>query len=479
MSGPAPLGAQWQCSRIWGNVAGSDRWVDQVSPLNGTLIQRVPLLDPAETAQMLDAQHVYKGLDTGSLSLFCSRLHDELHALRPAILETTQLETAFNRRDCAEIVDSCLEYVRGFPDYHTSLSPPSSTDLSYSADSQTRRVRQIDVPWGTIAAILPQSAFLYLALSCFLNALVTGNRVILRAPTQSARSAGLLGLAVHRAQPPAGSVSIVMISARVFVEAICKSTRPILVHYLGSSARAPDLLSGCFVAGKQVIIDGEGNTWMWIDEDVAVERACDILTSGALRYNGQTCTSINGAIIHPKLHASLKERLAARWNGISAGNPLEADVEIGPLLDESQAEHCLALVMESGGAVLAGGRRDGSLLMPTLVSEPPQDSALVCKGVFGPVMWIAPGTFGDFQALWPRNRYPLCAGILSSSNAREQRMLSLPNLARLVINGDPSEEYMYEPWGGYPAAGNNTVSQWHRKYLRPVQVDSPTSPAAS
>lgn len=111
--------------------------------------------------------------------------------------------------------------------------------------------------------------------------------------------------------------------------------------------------------------------------------------------------------------------------------------------------------------------------MPTLVSEPHEDGALVCNGVFGPVMWIAPGTFEDFQALWPRNRYPLCAGILSSSNAREQRMLALPNLARLVINGDPSEEYMYEPWGGYPATGNNTVSQWHRKYLRPVQVDSP------
>ena len=49
----------------------------------------------------------------------------------------------------------------------------------------------------------------------------------------------------------------------------------------------------------------------------------------------------------------------------------------------------------------------------------------------------------------------------------------MPNLARLVVNGDPCVEYIYEPWGGYPATGTNTVSHWHRKYLRSVQVVSP------
>jgi len=60
-----------------------------------------------------------------------------------------------------------------------------------------------------------------------------------------------------------------------------------------------------------------------------------------------------------------------------------------------------------------------------------------------------------------------------ATNCKETWRLYMPNLARLVVNGDPSVEYMYEPWGGYPATGANTVSHWHRKYLRSVQVVSP------
>lgn len=469
-----PVGAEWQCSSIWGRKAGNGQFINEISPLDGTLIQKIPMIDSEETKELLRVAHPLDRLDGEPLRLFCSRLHDELNALHESILEATKLETGFNRRDCEEVVQSCLEYVKGFPDYYASLTAPHPTPLGYTDTLGSRQIQQIEVPWGTIAVILPQSAFLFLAITCLLNALVTGNRVILRAPVQSARSAALLGLAIEYSKPPTGSVSIVMISARTFIATICESEEPILVHYLGSSAHAPDLIKTCFQAGKQVLIDGEGNTWVWVDENVPIDRACDILTEGALRYNGQTCTSINGAIIHPKIYRELSERLAARWNDISAGNPLEADVEVGPVLDEAQAEHCLRRIRESNATILAGCQCSGNVLIPTLAAEPLEESDLVSHGLFGPAMWIAPGDFDDFSARWRRNCYPLCAGVLTASNEFDQYLRRLPNLARLVVNADPSAEYMYEPWGGYPGTGTNTVSHWHQKYLRNVQVDSPS-----
>ena len=130
---------------------------------------------------------------------------------------------------------------------------------------------------------------------------------------------------------------ILQVSAKAFIKLICESSEPIMIHYLGSSRYAPEILSSCFKAGKQVLIDGEGNVLVWVDKDTPLDYAVDVLTSGALRYNGQTCTSINGAVIHPEIYGQLKIRLIERWNKITFGDPLESDYMVGPLLDEAQS----------------------------------------------------------------------------------------------------------------------------------------------
>lgn len=463
-SGVSPIGTEWQS---YSSVCGEGYFKRNNA-------ERVPtrLIDVKQLSELLSTKPTQRQFTTESLREFCSRLHAELCKSREDILAATQQETLFNRYDCEEVVQSCLEYVEAFPKHLESIQLTSPPPICYGYGSEKRSIEQIAVPWGTIAAILPQSAFFFLALTCMLNALAAGNRVILRVPSQSTKSAELLRLALERIQMHNDSISIAIMPARAFISTIQDSPEPLLLHYLGSSTYAPDILSSCFQSGKQVLIDGEGNAWVWVDEDVSVEYAVNILTSGALRYNGQTCTSINGAVIHPKIYDQVKKSLVARWNSIVFGNPLESDVQVGPLLSEAQAEQCLAQIDESNAAILAGGYRQGSLLTPTLAAQPRGDSKLVAEGLFGPALWIMPGDFDEFTSLWRRNRYPLCAGILSQRVNAEQHLRALPNLARLVVNADPSLEHIYEPWGGYSGSGNNTVSDWFSKYQRIVQVDT-------
>ncbi len=223
------------------------------------------------------------------------------------------------------------------------------------------------------------------------------------------------------------------------------------------------------------MIDGEGNGWVWVGEDAPLEPSVETITAGALRYNGQSCTSINGAIIHPSIYRAMRERLVDRWGQLRAGNPLEEAVEVGPLFEETQAAACEQRLAESGGSILCGGGRQGNLLPPTLVEKPDPESALVTEGVFGSALWIAPGDPETFRRLWRQNRFPLCAGVLSPT-AEAGAWADLPNLARLVVNGDPSQEHIFEPWGGYPASGANPVDHWPAKYQRLVQIDAPLSP---
>lgn len=390
-------------------------------------------------------------------SAIAQALAAALENRKEALRKATGSETGLVAGDVDETLAGCLEVLRRF-----SPAPASPIGCKTSVPGRSLEIRP--APWGTVVAILPQNAFLILAVTCLIHALDAGNRVVLRAPAGSGRSAEILADALAEAGATP-QVCVVAASAQELLEGFYASSAPGLVHYFGGSGRIPDLLEEAFRAGKGVIADGEGNTWVYVAGDFEPSRAAEILAGGAVRYNGQTCTSVNGAIIHPDRYGEVAAILRERFERIGRA-------DVGPLADEEQTVSCLETAKASGGKILSGGSHGGGFLQPILVESPAEDSRLVREGVFGPVLWISPGREEDFRRLWPSNRYPLCAGVLS---AREDpsNWVGLANLARLVVNGDPSLEDPIEPWGGYPRSGNSIVSDWHSKYRRLVQIDRP------
>ena len=468
------IGDRWDdSSLLWQGRGGRGMDWEQHSPLDQSPVQTVSLLDRTELEALAALDAPAPTISQNEFDRFCRRLHDSLLCLAPALEDAMLRETAFVRPDCREMLDGSLLFVRDFLSSVQEGSTISPSSLDYEAESGRRQIHLVSSPWGKVAVILPQNAFLLVALTCLLNALYTGNRVVLRAPQQSARSAALLATVIEAAQPPPGMVSVVLTRAKDFVDALCNSESSCLLHYMGSSAHAPSILAQTFQSRKGAIIDGQGNGWVYVAEDACLDTAVSVLTRGAIRYNGQTCTSVNGAIIAPAIYPLLRDRLRDSWNQLRVGNPLTEDVDVGPLLDERQAQSCLDLIEASGGEVLCGGERAGNLLAPTLLEMPAPQSELATHGFFACALWITPGTEEDFATAWRLNHYPLCAGVISASAEPHHWHSRLSNLSRLTLNGDPSAEYLFAPWGGYPASGSNPVSQWSNKYQRIVQIDEP------
>lgn len=462
----APLITSW----VWGERAGQGKQLYALSPLDGLPLGSTLQLDQSEIEALLTPLSTPFSISPEEARAFAERLHSELERLSVPIFETLQRETGFVRTDCAEVRDGILGFARDFFEQGFVQSSEPGTQF-YDAEGGTRAIQQVTIPWGTVAVVLPASSALFLGITCLLNALATGNRVILRFPAANPLSAALLCEAVERAQPPATSVSVVMAPAKALVGAIHECQSPILIHYLGSSRHAPALVSQGFASGQSVVTDGEGNTWLWVAPDADVKATVELLTQGAIRYNGQTCTSVNGAIVHPTLYDSVRAALIKRWEALRMGSPTEDGIDVGPLGDEEQAQWCLKRIESSGGQIVCGGTCQGNLLSPTLIEQPDEDSELVTQGLFGPALWLAPGGEDDFVRLWGHNRFPLCAGVLATQVEGALWATRLNNVARLVINGDPSIEWTFEPWGGYPASGNNPVSSWADKYRRAVALD--------
>ena len=202
---PPGIGVEWyNSSWVWGERCGSGAAYEQRSPADRSVIQRVCLLDERELAALVAMDGALPRLDPAERPRFCLRLGDELHAFTGPPLEAMRSETAFVRADAEEMLQGTLAYVRAFAASWEQCQRPLIPVPPYPLGPTVRQIRLVPSPWGTVVVILPQNAFLILAVTTLLNALAAGNRVILRAPLQSARSAALLSvrpqtrhLAVH------------------------------------------------------------------------------------------------------------------------------------------------------------------------------------------------------------------------------------------------------------------------------------------
>ena len=109
------VGGRWDdSSLLWQGRGGLGSDWKQTSPLDGSVIQTVSLLDREELEAIVawDASLCTGGKD--EMRAFCPRLHAALHGLAPQLEDAMLRETAFVRPDCREMVTAGLEFVQSF-----------------------------------------------------------------------------------------------------------------------------------------------------------------------------------------------------------------------------------------------------------------------------------------------------------------------------------------------------------------------------
>ena len=89
----------------------------------------------------------------------------------------------------------------------------------------------------------------------------------------------------------------------------------------------------------------------------------------------------------------LLDRLVKAYEQVRIGNPLDADVLLGPLIDHVAVETYRAAIDEikkEGGEILYGGRvlsRPGYFVEPTIVRAKPQ-WPIVQRETFAPILYV-------------------------------------------------------------------------------------------
>ena len=173
--------------------------------------------------------------------------------------------------------------------------------------------------------------------------------------------------------------------------ALVRDPRVRAISFTGSVATGHSVRDEATKTGKRVQLELGGHNPMIVMADADLDRAVEAAYAGAFWSAGQKCTATRRIYVQGAVYDAFRDGLLARIDRGRVGDPLDPDVEVGPIVNASQFEEIVDAIergKREGGTVLAGGERadpDGYLIPPTVFEGVADDAFLSCEEVFGPV----------------------------------------------------------------------------------------------
>jgi glyceraldehyde-3-phosphate dehydrogenase (NADP+) len=208
---------------------------------------------------------------------------------------------------------------------------------------------------------------------------------------------------------------------------------------------------------KRVALELGGNAGVIVHSDADLDHAADRCAQGGFGFAGQSCISVQRIFVHRPAFEKFTAALVDRACALHVGNPLDEKTDVGPLITPEAAQRVESWVAEavSGGAkVLTGGKREGNVVHPTVLTNTQPSMRVNCSEVFGPVVTLEP--YDSFDAALDAvnaSPYGLQAGVFTRDMKAVFRAYARIEVGGLIANDISSFRADHMPYGGMKDSG--------------------------
>jgi glyceraldehyde-3-phosphate dehydrogenase (NADP+) len=208
---------------------------------------------------------------------------------------------------------------------------------------------------------------------------------------------------------------------------------------------------------KRVVLELGGNAAVIVDRTADLAWAVKRITVGAFAYAGQVCISVQRIFVHDEVYDAFVDRFRTAGSALRLGDPLDAETDLGPMVDAKAAARTQAWVDEAvaaGAHVLLGGRADGTFFPPTILADAPLDAKVCSEEAFAPLAVLARfSDFGEAVALANDSRFGLQAGVFTNDLANAFTAFDRLEVGGVILNDIPTYRIDNMPYGGVKDSG--------------------------
>ena len=243
-------------------------------------------------------------------------------------------------------------------------------------------------PVGIVLAIAPFNYTVNLSASKIAPALIAGNVVMFKPPTQGSISGLLLAKAFEEAGIPAGVFNTITGRGSEIGDYIIEHKEVNFINFTGSTPIGERI--GRLAGMRPIMLELGGKDAALVLEDADLEHAAKQIVAGAFSYSGQRCTAIKRVIVLESVADTLAALLQAEVAKLTVGDPFD-NADITPVIDNASADFIWGLIedaQEKGAQTLTPIKREGNLLWPVLFDQVTKDMKVAWEEPFGPVLPI-------------------------------------------------------------------------------------------
>jgi len=436
-------------------------FIDVVNPSTGEVLAQLTNASKAQVNEAVQAARIafeseewrqVKAFERGQLLLELAQ-YIRMHAEEWSLLECRDVGKPLTQaRADVEAAARYFEFYGGAADKLMGDTIPIEDGILNAVVLEPVGITVHIVPWNYPLQITARSVA---------AAIATGNAVIVKSAEDTPLTAHAMTQWFARKFPKGIFQHITGLGREV---GPLLTRHPDINHitFTGSVATGIEVMKAAAQNIVPVTLELGGKSPNIVFADAPMEQALEGVVRAIIQNAGQTCSAGARLLIEEDAKALFIKRLVDRFQTLKIG-PGEADVDMGPLLNERQYVKISSLLQQAkeDGYVITGGDtltikgyEKGYYIQPTILEGVDADAELAQEEIFGPVLTILTfSTVEEAIALANGTDYGLVAGVWSKDLDTAHYVASRVKAGQVFVNNYGAAGGIQMPFGGYKKSG--------------------------
>jgi betaine-aldehyde dehydrogenase len=442
-------------------ISGSGGMMEIVNPATEEVVHRVPRASREDVDRAVRAAREafddgrWSGLGVGERANSLWKLAD---ILERRTAELADLETAETGKPITVSRDAdfpfAIDNLRFFAGVGRVLEGQAAGEYIPTHTSLIRRE-----PVGVVGQVAPWNYPFMMAIWKIAPALAAGNTVVIKPAPNTPATTLEIARAAEEAGFPPGVLNVVTGDDEA---GVALTTHPDvdMVSLTGDPETGMKIMQQAAPTLKRLHLELGGKAPFVVFADADLEAAANCAVIAGTFNTGQDCTAATRVYVERSAYDEFVDRLASGMKEVKVGDPRDEETGMGPLVSKAQLERVEGFVERAraeGIDVAVGGRRAdasrGYFYQPTLLLNARQDSEVVQREIFGPVLVVLPFDDEEQALEWANGVvYGLAGSVWTSDVHRSLRWAKKLNFGTVWINDHlPITSEM--PHGGFKRSG--------------------------
>ena len=375
-----------------GEWKSSEKEITIYSPINQEELGTVPAMSQAEVDEAMQAARAalpaWRALSAVERAAYLHKTAAILERDKEKIGTILAKEVAKGIKAAIGEVVRTADLIRYAAEEGLRITGQAMEGGGFEAASKNKLAVVRREPVGVVLAIAPFNYPVNLSGSKIAPALIAGNVVMFKPPTQGSISGLLLAKAFEEAGIPAGVFNTITGRGSEIGDYIIEHKEVNFINFTGSTPIGERI--GRLAGMRPIMLELGGKDAALVLEDADLEHAAKQIVAGAFSYSGQRCTAIKRVIVLESVADKLVTLLQAEVAKLTVGDPFD-NADITPVIDNASADFIWGLIedaQEKGAQALTPIKREGNLLWPVLFDQVTKDMKVAWEEPFGPVLPI-------------------------------------------------------------------------------------------